>query len=158
MRNRHNNAAESNWREPGPWVLVVDDDENIRRLVSCALTGAGFKVNAAANGEDAWEELRRKQYDLLVTDNEMPRLSGLELIARIRSRGMSLSVIMASGTCPVESVGNDAQLRLTAVLPKPFKIGELLDAVRQALRPTDENSAPCGGNTRSQITSPEAKI
>ena len=79
-------------------ILVADDDEGIRRLISAVLARAGFDVNTASDGQQAWEALLHEPYDLLVTDNEMPRLAGVELIARIRDAGMSLPVIVASGT------------------------------------------------------------
>jgi CheY-like chemotaxis protein len=114
-------------------ILVVDDDEGIRYLVSAALAGAGFEVNAASDGQQAWEALLDGHYDLLVTDNEMPRLPGLKLIARIREEGMSLPVIIASGTFPGKRVSNDPHLQIAAALPKPFSIPELLDTVRDVL-------------------------
>src|SRR5450631_677627 len=58
-------------------ILVVDDDEVILNLISTVLAEAGFDVDAAPDGQEAWEALASQKYDLLVTDNEMPRLAGL---------------------------------------------------------------------------------
>ena len=127
-------------------ILVADDDEGIRHLISTVLARAGFDVNAAANGQQAWEALLHEHYDLLVTDNEMPQLAGMELIERIREAGMSLPVILASGTLSVER-GRDYPPRpIAAVFPKPFDIFELLNAVRHVLQ------APCGDTTTDQGT------
>src|ERR1039458_9853176 len=90
-------------------ILVADDDEDIRYLLSTVLAGAGYDVNAASDGQQAWEALLHGHYDLLVTDNDMPRLTGIELIGRIRKEGMSLPVIIASGSFPVQRVRNDPQ-------------------------------------------------
>jgi CheY-like chemotaxis protein len=114
-------------------ILVADDDEAVRGLISTVLADAGFNVNAASDGQEAWEALLHKRYDLLVTDNEMPRLGGMELIKRIHNAGMSLPIIIASGTFPAERVRDDPQLQIAAVLPKPFRIPELLDTVRDVL-------------------------
>jgi DNA-binding NtrC family response regulator len=122
-------------------ILVADDDEGIRHIISFVLAGAGFEVNAASDGEQAWEALHHEHYDLLVTDVEMPRLGGIKLIERIRKEGMSLPVIIASGTFPVERVGNDPQLQIAAVIPKPFDILELLDTVRHALQASSGTAA-----------------
>jgi DNA-binding NtrC family response regulator len=122
-------------------ILVADDDEGIRHLISSALADDGFAVNAASDGEQAWEALHHEHYDLLVTDNEMPRLAGIKLIERIRKEGMSLPVIIASGTCSVERVRNDPQLQIAAVIPKPFDLLELLDTVRHALQESGETAA-----------------
>src|ERR1035438_8912209 len=114
-------------------ILVADDDESIRYLLSTVLAGAGFDVNTASDGQQAWEAILHGHYDLLLTDNDMPRLTGIQLIERIREAGMSLPVIIASGTFPVERVRNDPQHQIAAALPKPFRIPELLDTVRDVL-------------------------
>lgn len=110
-------------------VLVADDDPNLRRLIAAVLTGAGFEVRTVSDGEQAWEAVCREPYDLLVTDNEMPRLSGLNLIQRMRAVGLHLPVLIASGTLSAESAHDVPQLQIAAVLIKPFRIAELLDAV-----------------------------
>jgi CheY-like chemotaxis protein len=127
-----------------PGILVADDDEGIRYLISTVLTSAGFDVNAASDGQQAWEALLHDHYDLLVTDNEMPRLRGIELIERIREAGMILPVIVVSGTLPLEQVRGLPLGQIAAVLPKPFDIGKLLDSVRHALQ------AWCGDTTSDQ--------
>ena len=123
-------------------ILVADDDEGIRLIISTVLAHAGFEVNAVSDGQQAWEALLDGHYDLLVTDNEMPRLPGMKLIERIREEGMSLPVIIASGTFPVEKVLNDPQLQIAAVLPRPFGTGELLNTVRHVLQ------SSCGDTAR----------
>lgn len=122
-------------------ILVADDNEGVRCVLSTFLARAGFDVNAASDGEEAWDELHREHYDLLVTDNEMPRLAGIKLIERIREAGMSLPVIIASGSLPVESVRDRPQLEIAAILPKPFGITKLLDTVRQTLQ-TSQGTLP----------------
>lgn len=121
-------------------ILVADDDESIRYLISTVLAAAGFNVDAAPDGQQAWESVLHEHYDLLVTDNEMPRLAGIELIERIRDAGMSLPVIVASGTFPVEQAPNDPQLQIAAVLPKPFDTSELLNTVRHVLEASREDA------------------
>ena len=69
-------------------VLVVDDDESVRAVSVRVLQLAGYKVDTASDGEAGWEALRRDVFHLLITDNCMPRLSGLELIVRLRAAGM----------------------------------------------------------------------
>jgi DNA-binding NtrC family response regulator len=97
-------------------ILVADDDEGMRYFISTTLMSAGFRVNTVSDGQQAWEGLQHEHYDLLVTDNRMPRLAGIGLIQRMREVGMSLPVIMASGTFPAERVREVQQLRIAAVL------------------------------------------
>jgi two-component system cell cycle response regulator CpdR len=119
-------------------ILIAEDDEIIRRIISNALADDGYAVNAAADGEQAWEALRHDSYDLLVTDNEMARLTGIKLIERVRKAGMGLPVIVASDTFTVESVRDCPQLQIAAVIPKPFHKLEFLDTVRNVL-PSNED-------------------
>jgi DNA-binding NtrC family response regulator len=113
---------------------VADDDEGIRFVISTVLASAGFDVNATSDGQQAWEALLHEHYELLVTDNQMPRLTGIELIGRIREAGMSLPVIVASGTFSVETVPDYSRRQIAAVLAKPFRTWELLNTVRDVLR------------------------
>jgi DNA-binding response OmpR family regulator len=135
-------------------ILVADDEEDIRHLISSVLAGAGFDVNTAFDGEEAWEALQHEHCDLLITDNEMPRLTGIKLIERIRDSGMSLPVIVASGFFSTEGVRDYAQLQIAAVIPKPFNIGEFLTTVRIALRVSGEDAAT---DHRTYASSPMAR-
>ena len=113
-------------------ILVVEDDEIIRAIVAHAIAQLGYMVDTAENGEQGWEKLNLHHYDLLITDNNMPRLTGLELVQMLRSASMMLPVILASGgTSHV-----DPALQITASLPKPFYTEQLLKIVQEILRIT----------------------
>ena len=122
-------------------ILIVEDDPILSWLISGILEKDDFAVEAASGGQQAWEALHHDLYDLLVTDNEMPQLTGIELIRRIRKAGMSLPVIIASGSFSVQSVRDYPQLQIAAVIPKPFDKSEFLDAVRNVLA-TNEDPIP----------------
>jgi CheY-like chemotaxis protein len=132
-------------------ILIADDDECIRQIISSVLAGDGFEVNTTVDGEQAWEALHQGHFDLLVTDNEMPRLAGLRLIERIRKEGMNLPVIVASGSLSPKEIRDNPLLQIAAVLPKPFELLELLDTVRQAMRVAGE--AVAGHETVCQLHS-----
>src|SRR6476620_6993914 len=78
-------------------VLVVDDDESVRESVGMLLTGAGYGVSTARHGFDALLQLRRMQPDLIVSDLNMPEMSGFEFLSVVRRRFPQLSVIASSG-------------------------------------------------------------
>jgi CheY-like chemotaxis protein len=150
---------------PGPAraqrILVADDYEDARKLISKTLVCAGYDVDTATDGEAAWEALQHEHYDLLVTDNEMPRLAGMELIERIRKAGMSLPVIMASGAPFKEGMHDDAPLQIAAVFTKPFDFWDFLHAVGKALREsaegvTDEHESSVSAPL--PLSPPEAKV
>ena len=119
-------------------ILVADDYEGARQVIFQTLVRAGFDVDVAADGEEAWEALQHDHYDLLVTDNNMPHLAGLELIKRVRDTGMSLPIIMVSASVSEEGVPDYAHLKIAAVLPKPFAFWDFLNTVSNALRGSAE--------------------
>src|SRR3984957_17562280 len=81
-------------------ILVVDDDVCLRQLSLRALIRSGYDVDTAADGAAGWATLNVDTYDLLITDNNMPRLTGIDLLKKLRSARMALPVIMATGTPP----------------------------------------------------------
>lgn len=115
-------------------ILLVEDDAAVRSLNADVLTRVGYVVDTAHDGESGWAALRIGHYDLLVTDNTMPGMSGLELIKKVRSEDISMSVILASGTVPAEELNRIPWLQVNALLPKPYTIQELLRTVNQVLR------------------------
>jgi DNA-binding response OmpR family regulator len=121
---------------PGPRILVVDDDADIRRLTAKLLANHGYQVDAAEDGAAGWEAICRTRYDLLITDHNMPRISGVELVQMLRSARMTLPVVLASGSLPAEVLDGNSPLRLAATLLKPFTCDELLKTVEQVLRTT----------------------
>jgi DNA-binding NtrC family response regulator len=130
-------------------ILIAEDDDLIRWIMSNTLADDGYTVDAAADGEEAWEALRHDAYDLLVTDNDMPRLTGLKLIERIRKTGMSLPVIVASGTFPMDRARDYPQLQIAEVIPKPFRKLEFLDTVRNVLSSNEDPKA--NGNEQASL-------
>jgi len=119
----------------GRRILVVDDEPSLRELLAEAFTARRALVDTAQNGAEAWILWRDSHYDLIISDQRMPELTGLELLARIRAAGSQVPVILASGYglegAEVE-LSQDSQLR---VLPKPFTFkrifalaGELLES------------------------------
>ena len=119
-------------------ILLVDDDPDMRELNAEVLIRSGYNVDTANDGADAWNALNEANYDLLITDNQMPRVMGLELIKKLRSEDKTLPIILVSGTVPTEELKQHPWLQLDAMLSKPFSIAELLDTVKEVLRAADD--------------------
>jgi CheY-like chemotaxis protein len=103
---------------PIPHILVVDDDETIRKLFSRVLVRCGYHVDTAIDGEAGWAALQAASYDLLITDNSMPKVSGVELIRLLRSASMTFPVIMVTATPPAEAeLPPEAEILLKPVSP-----------------------------------------
>jgi DNA-binding response OmpR family regulator len=132
-------------KSPTRRILVVEDDWDIRRLNTEVLAHSGYHVDAAEDGAAAWDTLQRNRYDLMVTDNDMPRVSGVELLRKLHAAHMALPVIMATGKLPQEEFTRHPWLQPAALLLKPYSFKELLGTVRNVLRATDpagEQAAP----------------
>ena len=120
-------------------ILLVDDDSELRDYHAEILARYGYNVDTAENGVVAWNTLHEVSYDLLITDNNMPKLTGLELIQKVRSEGMKLPIILASGTVPTAELTSNSPLRIEATLLKPFYPDELLTTVKKVLGARESN-------------------
>jgi CheY-like chemotaxis protein len=118
----------------GKRVLVAEDDDAVRSLICSILSDAGYNVYAAVDGLDALESLKKRRYDVLLTDYHMPKMDGLELLDLSQAMWPELPVILASSD--VLLTGHPAHGLLEpayAILEKPFDRSKLLDTIRSAV-------------------------
>jgi CheY-like chemotaxis protein len=124
-------------------ILIIDDEEEIRRMFGEALENAGYDVLLASNGEEGLRLFRRHQIDLVLLDIWMPEKDGLETLVEIRRSQRSAKLIAISGggrlglMSPLDWA---SRLGAKAILRKPFTIDQLLATVSQALS-VEPNSA-----------------
>jgi two-component system response regulator ChvI len=118
----------------GPIIALVDDEQNIRELVSYALQKDGYRVIAYRDGEEAWTAFRKSLPDLVILDIIMPRMDGLELCRKIRGISETLPLIFL--TSKDEEFDKVLGLELGAddYLCKPFSTRELLARVKVLFR------------------------
>jgi DNA-binding response OmpR family regulator len=117
-------------RVPAPTrVLVVDDDPHCRSLVARTVARAGFHTDTARDGEEGWSALRTIEYDLLITDNEMPRLDGIRMIRRLRAIAQGPPCILMTGNPPDSEAALRTILHPGTVLAKPFTCLALMEKV-----------------------------
>lgn len=137
-------------------ILVVDDDSSICELSARALRGCGYEVETAMDGAGAWEALSSDTdfFDLLITDQDMPRLSGVELLRKMRAARMVVPVIMSTGAVPREQLARSPWLRPTATLLKPYTLKELLGVVREVLLRAEDGFEPAASATSGQSLAP----
>ena len=123
-------------------ILVVEEDSDLRQLYSEALAGPGYHVDATDDGAAAWEALKANRYQLLITEHEIPSLTGVELIKMLRAARMALPVVMAAGRLPTHELARNTSLLIAATLAKPFAVDTLLDTVEHVLCATDSDEEP----------------
>lgn len=115
-------------------LLVADDDDDLRRVLVRGLQQAGYVVDAVADGEQALAHLKANEYGACVLDWRMPTLSGLEVVAWIRQRGIPVPILMLTAKdTPHERVEGLDQ-GADDYLVKPFHYPELLARLRALLR------------------------
>jgi signal transduction histidine kinase/ActR/RegA family two-component response regulator len=117
--------------ETGERILVVEDDDGVRRFLVECLEMLGCEVFQAANGSEALDRLATARPHLMIVDFAMPGMNGAELATRVRQRLPDLPIILATGYADMDAV--DEVVAADRVLRKPFHIDELAAAVRAAL-------------------------
>ncbi len=115
-------------------LLLVEDDKRIAADLRGALTGAGYVVDATADGEEAWFLGDTQDYDLVVLDLGLPNMDGLAVLKRWRSGGRTMPVLIltARGSWAERVEGIDAGA--DDYLPKPFQMEEFLARIRAVIR------------------------
>lgn len=116
-----------------PRILVVDDELVIRQLNTRMLVRSGYAVDTAEDGDAAWQALHAASYDLMITDNHMPKVTGVDLLKKVHAAGLALPVIMATGLMPEHEFARHPWLQPAAVLLKPYTMDELLGKVQEVL-------------------------
>lgn len=134
MPNPASSDAPTAERTSRGYVLVVDDDEGLRRLVRMVLAGKGFELGFAVDGRDALAQLERRKPDLVVLDVMMEQVGGVEVLRHLRSNPATadVKVLMLSAIAPglgMWQVAMDADGYMT----KPFSPRELLARVERLL-------------------------
>ena len=125
---------------------MAENNYAVRRLNTGLLMDSGYEVDAAEDGAVAWDALQRYDYDLLITENEMPQLSGVDLLRNIFAGQMTVPVIMVSETMPTAELKRQPWLHVEAMLSKSYVVEEFLATVRNVLLANE--------GTRDVVTSP----
>ena len=118
-------------------ILVVDDDRTTRHVLSKVLTAAGFTTSVAKDGVEALKMLRGKRFDLLLLDVWMPRMNGLELLSKLRSRKTRPRVVVMTSDDAPETLLKAVREQAFTYVHKPVESPELLRTVRDALKAPD---------------------
>ncbi len=115
-------------------VLFVDDEEPLRLVMEPALQQHGYFVETAEDGMDAWQKLTAAgaQYDVIITDNQMPRMSGVELIEKLRSIGFAGAIVVFASTLTFTTRQRLAALHVNSIVEKGRPFDELISALTRA--------------------------
>jgi DNA-binding NtrC family response regulator len=117
-----------------PLVLLIDDDDSLRRIIEFTLTEAGFLVKSAKSGEEGVQLFKKHAFDAVVTDITMPGMSGIEVLLDIHGRDRNLPVIIITAYGTIESAVSAMKQGAFDYITKPFNRDELLITLNTALR------------------------
>jgi DNA-binding NtrC family response regulator len=118
-------------------ILVVDDEPNLRRVLSAQLERDGYDVHTAEDGEQALAILKEHHIDLVITDLRMPRIDGMELLRRAQKIDAELPVVMITAHGTVDNAVEALKTGAFDYLTKPFDQVEVRTIVAKALRTRD---------------------
>lgn len=119
-----------------PLILTVDDSPSMRKMVSFTLTGAGFQVVEAVDGVDAFEKALVQSFDLVLTDQNMPRLDGLGLTRKLREQPQFKSIPILMLTTESSDLMKQAgrAAGATGWLVKPFDPARLIEVIQKVIK------------------------
>jgi two-component system chemotaxis response regulator CheY len=117
-------------------ILAVDDSASMRKMVSFVLKGAGYDVVDAVDGQDAFEKAQQRNFDLVLTDQNMPRLDGIGLTKKLREqpdfKSTPILILTTESSDQMKQAGRAAGA--TGWLVKPFDPAKLLSVIQQVVR------------------------
>jgi YesN/AraC family two-component response regulator len=120
-------------------ILIVDDEQVMREFLSDVLED--FEIEKASDGDEAIQILNDREFDLIITDMKMPRVSGEEVVKYAREKHPKTKIIVISGYSSLSSVSNTLGYGVSAFLSKPFTIKQLREEIEKSLKTDDLNSS-----------------
>ncbi|MFQ3675119.1 MAG: response regulator, partial [Endomicrobiia bacterium] len=114
-------------------ILVIDDEQGIRDMVSYTLLKEGYAVFTAANGAEGVEQVIKNDIDVAITDIKMPGMDGIEVLKKIKEVKPEVEVIVATGYGSTETAVESLRKGAYDYINKPFNIDELSSLVSKAI-------------------------
>lgn len=113
-------------------ILIAEDERSVAFSISFALKADGHRIDIATDGEQALSRLAAEPgaFDLLITDNNMPRMTGLELVRQVRETPFTGKILVLSAHLSAENRAIYGALRVDGMIPKPFDLYQLRAVVR----------------------------
>ncbi|NCO36213.1 MAG: hypothetical protein AUJ92_06665 [Armatimonadetes bacterium CG2_30_59_28] len=113
-------------------VLIVDDERMIREYFTSVLENYDLAVTSVGSGEEALTELEKAHFDLVISDIQMPGMSGVDLTRRIRETNPGIPILLITGAAPEEMIAEGTS-QGTYFLRKPMSVQEIMRAVEMIL-------------------------
>src|SRR5437762_169232 len=125
-----------------PQILIVDDEPRMRDMLERAVTSWGHKASTARSGEEALRVLQTEPANIILLDLNLPAMSGLEFLERLRQSNLTTQVIVLTGFGDLEAAKKAIHLDVVEFLTKPAHLGELELALDRARKRLEEITSP----------------
>ena len=114
-------------------ILVVDDEDALRSVLSGELVSEGYDVHTAADGDDAISNVQKERFDLVLLDIKMPRVNGFEVLKFIKERFPKTKVVMLTGFADLKNAIESKKLGAEDFVSKPYDLVDLLTTIERVL-------------------------
>jgi DNA-binding NtrC family response regulator len=119
-------------------ILIVDDDENIRKVIATILEDDGYNVESVDTAKKAIERTKRKFYNLALIDIRLPDMEGIELLAKMRNTTPKMRKIIITGYPTLQNAIEAVNRGADAYIMKPFDMEKVLQTIKDQLRKQEE--------------------
>ncbi|MBI1805050.1 MAG: response regulator [Ignavibacteriae bacterium] len=114
-------------------ILIVDDEDDLRELLSHVLSTQGYEIQSASNGEEAIAALQRGSYDLALLDIQMPKMNGIQVLQFINKNAPSTKAIMLTGYSDLKNAMEAREFGARDFISKPYKLDDILSTIQRVL-------------------------
>ncbi len=114
-------------------ILVVDDEDALRTVLSAELSGEGYEVGTAADGVEAVAMLQKQRYNLVLLDIKMPNMNGFEVLKVIKEKHPGTKVIMLTGFADLKNAIESKKLGAEDFVSKPYDLVDLLTTIERVM-------------------------
>jgi DNA-binding NtrC family response regulator len=114
-------------------ILVVDDEEALRTVLSSELINAGYEIATAADGDEAISTVQNKKFDLVLLDIKMPKVDGFEVLRFIKKNSPTIKVIMLTGFADLKNAIESKKHGAEDFVSKPYDLVDLLTTIERVL-------------------------
>ena len=116
-------------------ILVVDDEDALRTVLSSELVNEGYEIKTASDGDEAIGELEKGRFDMVLLDIKMPRVNGFEVLKHIRQNHPGTKVVMLTGFADLKNAIESKKLGADDFVSKPYDLVDLLTTIERVLTP-----------------------
>jgi DNA-binding NtrC family response regulator len=127
-------------------ILVIDDDENIRKVLQAILEDEGYIVETADTAKKGIEKSEKAFYNLALIDVRLPDMEGIELLSKLRSTKPKMRKIIVTGYPTLQNAISAVNKGADAYVMKPFEVEKILQTIREQLKKQEEDKSYCEAN------------